>query len=193
MKYGSLIILVLCLFLQTEAQTRRRVSHIHKPHFHRLKYLHLKREDLQFDVSADIFQKQLSFTNTINQNSFFNSASIGVNLDKNFLFTNETGWTNNKETFSILFDGSKSLTGKDNDYYLGAKGERVLSRNKKLSFPLYTYPKWSINHQQLQFEEGAGVIYNFNHGFLAGYDISLLHQNLRSFLTSMSLAVVKIL
>ncbi|MEJ7677636.1 MAG: hypothetical protein WKG06_07170 [Segetibacter sp.] len=83
-------------------------------------------------MSADVLQEQLSFTNTINQNHFLNAATIGAGLDKHLLFTNETGWTNNKETFSVLFDASKSFTSNDNDYYLGAKGERVLRENKAL-------------------------------------------------------------
>jgi hypothetical protein len=170
-----------------------RSVHIHKSHFHRLKYLHLKREDVQFDLAADILQQQLSFTNTINQNPFFNTASLGVSLDQNLLFTNETGWTNNRETFSILFDGSKSWISKDDDYFVGAKGEIVFGGTKKLSFPFYTYPKWSLNHQQIQFEEGGGAIYNLSPGFLAGYDLSVLHENLKYFQTSMSLALVKIL
>ena len=194
-KYYGFLLLLLCFCFTTEAQTRRRGIHIHlhKPHLHRLKYLHLKREDVQFDLSADFLQQQFSFTNTINVHHFFNSATVGASLDKNILFTDEAGWTDNKETVSVLFDGSKSTTGGGNDFYAGAKGERVLRSNKKLSFSLYTYPKWSISHHQVQFEEGAGAVYNFSHGFLAGYDISLLHQNLKSFSPSISLAVVKIL
>jgi hypothetical protein len=194
MKYCILLFFGFFFLSSADAQTRRRSVHVHKAHSHKIKYMHLKKEDFQFDVSLDFLQQQLSFTNTINQDHFFNAATVGVSMDKHLLFTNETGWTNNKETISLLFDGSKSLTDNNsNDYYVGAKVERVLNADKNLSFSLYTYPKWSLNHCQIQFEEGVGAIYNFKHGFLAGYDISVVHHDLKYFLTSMSLAVVKIL